>query len=123
MRKVRYAAGRLSELTIDVAKTVPLTKEVETEANRSGSSSDGGKCTLVLTGGKVYAVGSLCPHQNAPLDGAKVEGGRLVCRRHGYCFDLKTGDCTTIGGYGIPVYETEVDHETDIVSVLRLEFE
>jgi len=73
MRKVRYAAGRLSELTIDVAKTVPLTKEVETEANRSGSSSDGGECTLVLTGGKVYAVGSLCPHQNAPLDGANVE--------------------------------------------------
>ncbi len=113
-------------MTPDVGKTVRLIEEIQhsgTVETGNKGNEDGGECTLVLHGGKVFAVGSLCPHQNAPLDGANVESGRLVCRRHGYCFDLKTGDCTTIGGYGIPVYATEVDLETDMVTVLRLEFE
>jgi nitrite reductase/ring-hydroxylating ferredoxin subunit len=68
----------------------------------------GERCTIVRHNGKVFAFGSLCPHQNAPLDGAPVESGVVTCLRHYYRFDLKTGDCLTLAGYGIPVFPTAI---------------
>jgi nitrite reductase/ring-hydroxylating ferredoxin subunit len=108
VRKARYATLKLSELTPDIARVVPL-------------GDDGGTCALVLHDGKPYAIGSLCPHQNATLSGALVYKGELMCMRHGYCFNLKTGDCTTVGGYGVPVYEIEVEDETIYVSLWEFE--
>ena len=107
MRKIRYAAAHTSDLLPDTGKTIRL-----------GESEE---CTLFAHLGKWFAVGSLCPHQNAPLDGALAEDGCVTCRRHGYRFDLNTGDCTTLGGYGIPVYEVSV--EEDIVYVSLWDFE
>ena len=66
-----------------------------------------GECALFYDAGTWRAVGSLCPHQNASLEGAEVSGGQVVCKRHGYRFDLTTGDCTTIGGYGLPVFSVK----------------
>ncbi len=102
MQKLRFEVGKVSELTPDRGKIVPL-GETDME------------CLLVLHEGKVHAVGSLCPHQNAPLHGAPVQKGQVLCMRHFYCFDLKTGDCTTIGGYGIPVYEVTIEDDTIFV--------
>lgn len=102
MRKTRHAVYKVSDLLADVGMTVSL---------------GDGECTLFLHDGKVYAVGSLCPHQNAPLHGAPAEQGMVICRRHGYRFHLKTGDCATVGGYGVPVYEVAIEHDTVIVSV------
>ena len=106
MRKVRYEAARRSKLAPDVGITVKLGK---------------GECTLFLHGGKCHATGSLCPHQNAPLAKAPVENGAVICRQHGYRFDLKTGDCLTIGGYGIPVFT--VIEEDDLIFVEVWEYE
>ena len=106
MRKARYEAARRSELAPDVGVTVKLGE---------------GECTLFLHGGKCYAVGSLCPHQNAPLNNAPAENGAVICKRHGYRFDLKTGDCLTLGGYGIPVFT--VIEENDIILVEVWEYE
>ncbi len=76
-----------------------------------------GKCTLFLYQGKVYALGHLCPHQNAPLDGAPVENGQVVCNRHGYCYKLGTGSCSTLGGYALPRYPVEIENGMVIVTV------
>ena len=103
MRKVRYAAARVEEVLPDVGKVVPL--------------GDGGECALFHHEGRWSAVGSLCPHQNASLDGAPAQQGAVLCRRHGYRFDLKSGDCLTVGGYGIPVFEVSVEDGTVYVSV------
>ncbi len=43
--------------------------------------------------GGLYAVPRYCPHQLAPLEGAEVEDGVLVCPWHGYRFELRTGRC------------------------------
>lgn len=101
MRKVRYAVARTDELLPDTGKVVPL---------------GAGSCTLFYHNGRYYAVGSLCPHQNAPLDGAPARNGEIICRRHGYRFDLKTGDCLTIGGYGLPTFEVHAEEETIFVT-------
>ena len=70
----------------------------------------GGECALVRHDGKMYAFGSVCPHQNMPFDGAFVANCAIVCRMHGYRFSLKTGDCENIGGYGVPIFGVrEVD--------------
>ncbi|HLK56151.1 MAG TPA: Rieske 2Fe-2S domain-containing protein [Chthonomonadaceae bacterium] len=103
MRKVRVAVAKVSELTPDTGRIVPL-------------GEDGGECALFLHQGHCYAVGSLCPHQNTPLEGAPACTGTVTCRRHGYRFDLKTGDCLTLGGYGLPVYETSIEEDTIYVS-------
>ncbi len=108
MRLARYPVARLSELEPDVARRVPL-------------GDDGGECAIALHQGKCYAFGSLCPHQNAPLDGARIDRGRVTCRRHGYGFDLSSGDCTTVGGYGIPLFPVEV--KEDVIYVLTWEYD
>ena len=108
MRKVRYAVAKVGELPSDSGKIVPL-------------GADGGTCALFHHAGGYYAVGSLCPHQNAPLEGAPAQNGQVVCRRHGYCFDLKTGDCLTVGGYGLPTYETSIEGDTIFVSLWEFE--
>jgi nitrite reductase/ring-hydroxylating ferredoxin subunit len=103
MRKARYAVAQVGDIPPDVGKVVPLGED--------------GACTLFHHAGKWSAVGSLCPHQNASLEGAPAQGGYVTCRRHGYRFELKSGDCVTVGGYGIPVVEVTVEAETVYVSV------
>jgi nitrite reductase/ring-hydroxylating ferredoxin subunit len=103
MRKVRYAVATTDELVPDTGKIVRL--------------GDDGECAIFLHQGRYHAVGSLCPHQNAPLEGAEAQSGQVQCRRHGYRFDLKTGDCVTLGGYGLPVYEVQIEGDTIFVSI------
>ncbi len=94
MKKVRIAIGNESEFNKTSGQVVTL--------------GEGGECALFYDDGKWFAVGSLCPHQNASLEGAEVEEGAVVCKRHGYRFDLKSGDCLTVGGYGLPVFAAEL---------------
>ena len=103
MRRARYAVAKASEIVPNTATVVRL-----------GNDTD---CALFRHNGAWYATGSLCPHQNTPLDGAPAIGGEVVCNRHGYRFDLKTGECRTIGGYGLPVYSVDVEDDTVYVSV------
>jgi nitrite reductase/ring-hydroxylating ferredoxin subunit len=103
MRKAREPVCKLSDLAENLGKVVPL-------------GNDGGECAIFKINGSVFATGSLCPHQNSSLDNAPVECGSIVCQRHGFRFDPKTGDCLTIGGYGLPVYEVDVEDETVFVS-------
>jgi nitrite reductase/ring-hydroxylating ferredoxin subunit len=93
MRKVRYTVAREDEVEENVCTVVQV-----------GDTGD--RCTLVRHQGRVYAFGSLCPHQNAPFNGAPVDSGVVTCLRHFYRFDIKTGDCLTLAGYGIPVFPT-----------------
>jgi nitrite reductase/ring-hydroxylating ferredoxin subunit len=47
---------------------------------------------LINHGGRVYAVGSRCPHLRARLEKGEVtDEGTIVCPRHHSEFDLETG--------------------------------
>ena len=107
MKKVRVAIGSESEFIKSAGQIVTL--------------GVGGECALFYDAGKWFAVGSLCPHQNASLEGAEVEAGAVVCKRHGYRFDLKSGDCLTVGGYGLPVFPVELSD--GILNVSYWDFE
>ncbi len=43
---------------------------------------------------ELVAVQGVCPHEDVPLADGDLEGTELVCRGHGYGFDLRTGTCT-----------------------------
>ncbi|HLH79759.1 MAG TPA: Rieske (2Fe-2S) protein [Chthonomonas sp.] len=104
----RVAVAKIADLPPDRGLTVPLNEERE--------------CTLFLHKGRCYAVGSLCPHQNAPLCNGLLEGNDvLVCRRHGFRFSLQTGECLTLGGYGIPTYPVEIEEASGTIFVRFLD--
>jgi UDP-MurNAc hydroxylase len=51
---------------------------------------------IVLTGsdGASFEVGRYCPHSGEDLTtGSVLDGGQLTCLRHGFTFDLATGEC------------------------------
>jgi nitrite reductase/ring-hydroxylating ferredoxin subunit len=43
--------------------------------------------------GEIVAGTSMCPHEDVPLTRGIIKDGHIVCRAHGYAFDLKTGQC------------------------------
>jgi|GEM_PF-1165503 len=106
MRRVSYPVCSLGDIPDDRALVVSL-------------GEGNGECAVLFVNSgeprTVAAIGSLCPHQNASLHDAAISEGVVTCRLHGYRFDVKTGDCLTLGGYGIPVYTTAV--VSDIVYV------
>lgn len=108
MRIVRYTVGPAAQLGDGHVHVVKL-------------GDMAGECAVVQHAGAWHAMGALCPHQNASLDGSTVERGAVVCRRHGYRFDVRTGECLTLGGYGIPTFGVEVCNGQ--VTVLIREFD
>jgi len=51
--------------------------------------------TSILVGrinGQPFAFLDRCPHAGAPLRFGKLRGGELTCTRHGWTFDVSTGE-------------------------------
>ena len=65
----------------------------------------GERVAIVRKGGALYAISTVCPHQNGPLGEGVVRDGYLECPWHGYQFD----PCTGLGPPGfsdsVPRYE------------------
>jgi nitrite reductase/ring-hydroxylating ferredoxin subunit len=69
----------------------------------------GGKDILLINvKGQFFACDNECPHQGTPLAGGIVKDGIITCQRHGYRFNLKTGECSDAAGLTLKVYPTEV---------------
>ena len=58
------------------------------EGGRLAVEVEGKPLALFHTGGRVFAIENRCPHQDAPLDDGTLEGSRITCRWHGWCFEL-----------------------------------
>jgi nitrite reductase/ring-hydroxylating ferredoxin subunit len=65
----------------------------------------GGRAVAVARqGGRLFAFGALCPHQQADLSLGILEPGAITCADHLWRFELATGRCTSIPGAAVPVY-------------------
>lgn len=61
----------------------------------------GGKEILVVsTSAGIRVYSGICPHLMGPLCEGKIVGDTITCPWHGYRFDLITGRCLTIPGWG-----------------------
>jgi nitrite reductase/ring-hydroxylating ferredoxin subunit len=68
----------------------------------------GRQVLLTNVDGKYFAFSRQCPHEDADLKTGAIEGGKVRCTNHNYCFDLRTGECVLPkGGPPLTVLPTE----------------
>ena len=87
-------AGLLSEIPEDGARDLTIGRE---------------QILLVRRGDTVNCFAAYCPHRGVSIDTRDIEAdGLLTCERHGYRFDLATGECLSVPGYTLESYEVSV---------------
>jgi 3-phenylpropionate/trans-cinnamate dioxygenase ferredoxin subunit len=60
---------------------------------------DGYPIAIVRVGGELYAFEDRCTHDGESLAGAEIDGGQVVCPRHGSHFCLRSGEALTPPAY------------------------
>ncbi len=65
-------------------------KPVKVE-KKGGILSKGRSILVVMVGGDVYAIDSVCSHRGGPLDQGKMEGYEVTCPWHGAVYDVRSG--------------------------------
>jgi nitrite reductase/ring-hydroxylating ferredoxin subunit len=80
----------------------------------------GRQVLLTNVEGKYFAFSRQCPHEGADLKTGTIEGGKVRCTNHNYCFDLQTGECVLPkGGPTLTVLPAE---ERGVEVCIRLEW-
>lgn len=74
-------------------------------------SVNGQEILLINFKGKIFACENECPHQGSPLHSGIVKEGYLSCPRHGYRFDLKTGNCLDNPAFTLKIYPVQIHGE------------
>ena len=69
------------------------------------------------TNGSFFATEIACKHQNADLSAGNIEGDTLTCPRHGWKYDLETGECLNHDSTPLRRYSLRVDGEDIYVSL------
>ena len=49
--------------------------------------------------GEYYAIEDVCTHDYGQLSGGCIDGGEIICPRHGARFDIKTGEARSAPAY------------------------
>ena len=73
---------------------------------------EGQKIGICNVGDSFYAIGDICTHDGAPLDGGEMVGDQIECPRHGARFDVKSGKAMCLPAVTpVPTYRLEVKGE------------
>ncbi len=67
-----------------------------------------------LRGGRVFALGAVCPHRGGPIADGQIDAIGVVCPLHLNAFEFRSG-CSSTSDYALPVYPVEVDAGGEIV--------
>ena len=88
---------------------VKLGKVEEFPRDRARRCLAGGLPVAVFREGAGFVVtADTCPHMGASLAEGKLDAGRVVCSRHAWAFDARTGESDSRTGAVIDVYEARV---------------
>lgn len=92
----------MSYVKVAAAADIPIGQGTMVDAN--------GLALAVFNGGggRFYATGHLCPHEDGPLAEGWLEADSVICPWHGFDFDLTTGRCKVDADLTIAVYRTRV---------------
>ena len=71
---------------------------------------EGELLVLVRLQGQVYCLDDVCTHDGGTLGDGELEGGCLVCPRHGAKFDVRSGEAVTM-----PATEPTRTHRVRVV--------
>jgi len=73
---------------------------------------------IVRSEGEMYAIYDVCSHENIPLSEGEVYDGGIECWLHGSCFDLRTGEPTSLPATeSVPVYPVKIEGDDVFVAV------
>jgi len=79
---------------------------------------------LFRVGDRIHAMENRCPHAGDPLSEGMLEGSVVVCRAHGWDFDVRTGFRPgNDDGFPIPCFAVQVvgdEVEVDLEQPLNL---
>jgi 3-phenylpropionate/trans-cinnamate dioxygenase ferredoxin subunit len=102
---------------------IPVARAGELGAGAMKEVDLGGRAVLVTSvEGRYFAFTKECPHEGADLStgGQLLEGSKIRCNNHSYCFDLQTGACLVPQG-GAPLTVLPVE-ERDGEICIKLEW-
>ncbi|HEV3156801.1 MAG TPA: non-heme iron oxygenase ferredoxin subunit [Candidatus Baltobacteraceae bacterium] len=106
-------SGRLPEGFVRVASRA--------EIPRGGTLSlqvNGREVALFDIAGELFAIEGTCPHQGAPLADGWVEGHRVTCPWHGWCFDVRTGRMAIGAEFdSVETYEVRVENGEIFIAI------
>lgn len=72
---------------------------------------DGSDIIIFMLEGHYYALEDICSHDGSDISGGEIEGGCIVCPRHGARFDIKTGQVKSAPAYeDIESFEVKVEN-------------
>lgn len=71
---------------------------------------------IFRVGGKLFAIGDVCTHDDGPLGDGELEGYEVVCPRHGARFDIRNGEVKALPAIvDIPAYPVkELDGKIEV---------
>lgn len=70
---------------------------------------NGQPIVILNLAGKLFAMGDICTHDNAPLGDGDLDGYQIICPRHGARFDVRTGKALTLPAvHDSPAYPVRV---------------
>jgi nitrite reductase/ring-hydroxylating ferredoxin subunit len=79
----------------------------------------GGRAVAVARqGGRLFAFGALCPHQQADMAHGILEAGAIACADHLWRFELESGRCTSVPGAALPVFPVREEGGAIVVEVV-----
>jgi 3-phenylpropionate/trans-cinnamate dioxygenase ferredoxin subunit len=102
---------------------IPVARAGELVPGAAKEVDLGGRPVLVaFAEGRYFAFSKECPHEGADLKtgGQLLQGMKLRCSNHGYCFDLQSGACVMPEG-GPPLTVLRVEQRGEEVCI-RLEW-
>jgi len=67
--------------------------------------------------GTFYATEIGCKHQNADLSQGKIEGHIATCHRHGWQYNLETGECLNHNSNPLKKYPLKIEGEDILVGM------
>ncbi len=84
-----------------------------------GREIDGVPVLVANVNGTFYALKDVCPHQGTPLHDGSIQSGAIVCRKHAWPFDPKTGCYLRIPQLKTKVYEVKLEGDEVWVKVYK----
>ena len=64
---------------------------------------------IYRVGDEIHAMEDACPHAGFPLSSGRLEGCVVVCKAHGWPFDVRTGfDPENADGFPIPCFAVRI---------------
>ena len=59
----------------------------------------------------ILVFDNCCPHQSTLIPDTGLDGTVVTCPKHGWKFDLKSGECIERGNKGMKKYDTKIDND------------